>query len=294
MNQQERLDNIIKAIDAPSKKDITLLFSDLRESIKTALKQFRDSVDLDMSSNMKDCSSMCSDVKIALKTTEKQLTALISDSSKKTYNEAYKALNNAIYGLERQIKDIPQFDSSILEEKWSVVIKDLQDKIDSFKQLTAQEIKNSLETLTGDERLDKSAIKGIEEIEKNIKNIELRPSGAVGARGIQLFVDGAKKGQVNSVNLIAGSGISLTFAHAFGRNDITISATGGSFSILTATGTVDDSNVDFTFVSKPTLIIINGAAYPETGGAITWSWNVGTLTATLSSPVGSSGNIYGL
>ena len=67
--------------------------------------------------------------------------------------------------------------------------------------------------------------------------------------------------------------------------------TTGTSAILTATGTIDDSNKDFTFTEKPTLIVVNGALYQETGGAITWTWS-GT-TATLSSPVGTGGSIFG-
>lgn len=62
--------------------------------------------------------------------------------------------------------------------------------------------------------------------------------------------------------------------------------------IITVTGTIDDSNATFTMTSKPTLVNINGAFYQSTGGAITWSYSGGTLT--LSSPVGTGGQIYGL
>ena len=63
---------------------------------------------------------------------------------------------------------------------------------------------------------------------------------------------------------------------------------------LEATGTIDDTNVDFTFTQLPAIIVINGGEYRQTGGSITWTWNAGTLTATLSSPVGTGGSIYGL
>ena len=68
----------------------------------------------------------------------------------------------------------------------------------------------------------------------------------------------------------------------------------GGISILAATGTIDDSNTAFTFPSLPTVLVINGALYQQTGGAITWTWNAGTLTATLSAPVGTGGSIFGI
>lgn len=59
--------------------------------------------------------------------------------------------------------------------------------------------------------------------------------------------------------------------------------------ILAATGTVDDSNTDFTFASEPTVIVVNGLIYRKDAG---WSWS--DPTATLASPVGTGGDIYGL
>lgn len=60
--------------------------------------------------------------------------------------------------------------------------------------------------------------------------------------------------------------------------------------ILPATGTIDDSNVDFVFTTKPTEVVVNGISYTENNG---WTWNSGTLTATLTFPVGTGGKIYG-
>jgi len=65
-------------------------------------------------------------------------------------------------------------------------------------------------------------------------------------------------------------------------------------STLAATGTIDDSNTVFTFASLPTLIFVNGAAYKQTGGSLTWTWSAGPLQATLSQAVGTGGTIWGL
>lgn len=66
-------------------------------------------------------------------------------------------------------------------------------------------------------------------------------------------------------------------------------STGAALSILVATGTVDNNNLQFTFVSKPSIVTVNGASYQENHG---WSW--AGLTATLDQPVGTGGNIYAL
>lgn len=61
---------------------------------------------------------------------------------------------------------------------------------------------------------------------------------------------------------------------------------------LVATGAIDDSNVEFEFDFKPSLIIINSAIYPEGSGVYNWSWNSGIVT--LAIPVGVGGFIVGL
>lgn len=151
----------------------------------------------------------------------------------------------------------------------------------------ADDIRNKLELLTGDERLDKSAVKGIEQIDSSIKELRARPAAA-GRSLLQLYVNGAKKGAVQYLN-ITGTGVS--YASASGRNDVTITGGGGggSLSVLTATGTVNDSNLTFTFVSTPTLVNVNGATYTDGHGV-----SISGSTATLDAAPGVGGFVYGL
>lgn len=67
------------------------------------------------------------------------------------------------------------------------------------------------------------------------------------------------------------------------------SSTGAGLSVLTTTGTVDDSNVTFPFTSAPTLVVVNGVSY-RNGHGVTIS---GT-TAVLDTPAGVGGDVYGL
>lgn len=89
-------------------------------------------------------------------------------------------------------------------------------------------------------------------------------------------------------SLVAGPGITLT-SNSDGTKTISASIANN---ILAVTGTIDDSNVTFNTTSTPQLLIINGAIYQSTGGAITWSYAAGVIT--LSSPVGSGGSIFAL
>lgn len=66
---------------------------------------------------------------------------------------------------------------------------------------------------------------------------------------------------------------------------------GGGVTILTATGTIDDSNLLFSFSEKPTEIVVNGASYTENNG---WTWSAPNATLeTNPGPVGTGGRIYG-
>jgi hypothetical protein len=76
---------------------------------------------------------------------------------------------------------------------------------------------------------------------------------------------------------------------------VTVAVSAGGLNVLAATGTIDDSNVTFTFTSVPVLVVINGSSYASTstiGGTLAWT-NVGT-TVTLANPVGAGGSIYAL
>lgn len=83
----------------------------------------------------------------------------------------------------------------------------------------------------------------------------------------------------------AGTGVIITTSNGVK----TINAAGTGYSILTATGTINDSNKVFTFVSTPILVVVNNNIY-KNGNGVTI---VGT-TATLDSVVGTGGSIFAL
>lgn len=182
--------------------------------------------------------------------------------------------------------------AEVLSQITVPTIEDIENDIPKL----GERIRDSLELLTGEDRLNKKAIDGIEELEKKVDKIAKQGTSIVyGQSNMQVYVDGVLKGTSKYVNFIGGTGATLGVNTVGERTDITINAssTGGS-TILTATGTVNDVNVDFTFTEEPTLVVVNGGAYRQSGGSITWTWSAGTLTATLSLPVGTGGDIYGI
>ena len=70
----------------------------------------------------------------------------------------------------------------------------------------------------------------------------------------------------------------------------------GAFTILTATGTINDSNTVFTFSTTPSAVVVNGATYIHGHGV-----TIAGTTATLEFPPGTSdgsggfnGHVYGI
>lgn len=161
-----------------------------------------------------------------------------------------------------------------------------------LKDLSPDELRNSLELLKDDERLSKDAIRGIELIEEAITELKARPSGrGGGAKGFQLLINGTKKLlTAQTLNIVPGTGVTVSYNYANGRNDVTISASGNaSISPITVTGTVDDSNTSFTAATTPTIVIVNGASYIHGAGC-----TISGTSITLDNPVGTGGSIYAL
>ena len=194
-----------------------------------------------------------------------------------------------------EVKDGKDADEELIVGKVLEQIE-IPDEDEIFESLPAKGalVRQSLEALKDNDRLDKSAVKGIEGIEEEIKNIKsikiTGGGGGHGGRGVQLKVDGVKKGLAQEINLIPGAGITISYSAAYGRNDITITATGtAALTPIAMTGTINDTNVDFTAASEPSLVIINGASYRHGKGV-----TIAGTTITLDNPVGVGGDLYGL
>ncbi len=163
MTPQQRFDDLIKLANAPTKEDVATLISELGRAVSKVIAKAQDSMNADMSSNMKECMDMCKAYETALGELKVELSNKVSSGDKKVADEAYKRLNSAIYGLEQQVAAIEQDLSPKLETKWAVVIAELRDKIDLIKPYTLNilDIRNGLEALTEKERLNWTAVQGV-------------------------------------------------------------------------------------------------------------------------------------
>lgn len=71
-------------------------------------------------------------------------------------------------------------DADITEEDIQQIVDIVYSAIDIPAQLSHEEVRDRLELLTGDDRLDKKAIRGIEGIEKDIEDLKNKPEGKGG------------------------------------------------------------------------------------------------------------------
>lgn len=214
-----------------------------------------------------------------------------------TLNKALKEQADALNFIRDKVRKIKEGidgkdgKTPTKQELIDLILPLIPEPIKSIEE-TAEQTRDKLETLKDDERLSKTAIKGIEEIENKIKEIEIRPSGkGGGSKGLTLYVGGSKKLlTAKTLNFVGGAGITISYAHSNGRNDITITATGtASLTPITITGTIDDSNTSFTAASEPNIVIINGASYRHGKGV-----TISGTSITIDNPVGVGGDIYGL
>lgn len=241
----------------------------------------------------------------------KETVTVAKSEIEKVIRETRSANESTLASLKlRSIESINTlFDKMRLNERFDEIMEKCDDKmgemdskmesipskeefvalIPKAKEETPVQLRDKLETLKEEERLDKSAIRGIDDLEKQIK--EAKNVRIVGGRSpLQLYVDGTKRGAAQYLNLIAGTGITLSYSQASGRNDITITATGtASITPIAVTGTINDSNLSFTATSAPSLVIVNGKAFRDGKGC-----SISGTAITLDFPVGVGGDIYAL
>lgn len=259
--------------------------------------------------NTKDVAEVIAAMISAWKKFKEELTERFSDAKtgldddlKAEMRKAGKMIDDVERRCMKMMEKIgDEKDKALMQE-----VRKLMDEISEVRGMIPEEtdladVYKTIETVKGliPKETDLSEVfEKLDELTDKFKDYDKRlqqtsPRGIVlgGARGVQLYTDGTKRGQAQMINLIPGSGVTLSYAYSHGRNDITISASGSGASILTATGSINGSNTDFVFASKPNIVIVNGASYRENSG---WSWTEGTLTATLDFAPQSGNDVYGL
>lgn len=290
-DQIERLKELVKEElvkvanrDIPSTKEIVALFSLLLSKVNQSIKDTKENLQITYKNKVSEIvdnnNSKLEEIKKSLEEEAKILIESLSNENTISTKEWYKTLNNAIYGIEQQIKNIEKYDSSLLESKWSLVIDDLNTRIENIKPsiLSPTEIRDSLETLEGDERFDISSIKGwdkvIEDIKKSGKSVRL----VGGTNGIMVYNGSTKLGIVKYINF-TGGGVSSSLVNGL----LTLTFSSGSFSGTQEKSTTIPNGVltTFAFTHTPGIIIWNGSIQ-----TLTDDYTVSSLTITFTGSAG--------
>jgi hypothetical protein len=158
------------------------------------------------------------------------------------------------------------------------VIRTVEDNIEKNLPQFGTSIRDALELLEGEERLDASAIKGLRKL------IEQH-----GGSGSTFYGGGV--GSIKGI--VAGTGVTVDNSNP--QFPVVSASGGGGLTELPATGTVNGSNKSYTFTRLPSYIVVDGAWYKQTtkSGETVWTWNSGTSTATFNTLAPQS-DIFGI
>lgn len=249
MNPQERILDITEKLNEGlvKKEDLIKVFN----IFLNVLKDMKSYNETNVANGLKSMQSIvdkcCSDMDDSeedIKDTASDLKTFVSDKMK----ELSKMLYNEIEKVKDSIPDVA--DLSPLESKIEASIAYLESKIPQLpEELKAEGIRDKLETLTGDDRLDKSAIKGLDEEFKNIDKKIVASTRVIGGgksiRGSSFSFSG--NGSTTTFYLpteVAGKGMFI-FAHYQGQwlqQGVHYSLSGKTFNTLGGTNTFTPAN----------------------------------------------------
>jgi len=182
------------------------------------------------------------------------------------YFDGYTPVKGVDYFDGEKGEDGKDADEKVIEERvFSKVIELIPPPVQGLPgrdgaEITKEQLVEKINLIEGE--IDPKVIKGYETSDDVIKKIKKDKLDMRDIKGMPLNFNDQRWHGSGIPSLTAGTGISITDTTGGGK---TISATGGgSYAILTATGTIDDSNLDFTFLSLPTELVINGGSYIQT------------------------------
>ena len=147
-------------------------------------------------------------------------------------------------------------------------------------QPIGEDYRNHLEALQGDDRLDKSAIRGLDDLEKKVNNTLV--IGNAPGTGLA-----NSSGNIGRFQYLKFPGATITTLDDTAT--VTVSGGGGGFTALQSTETPDGSIAVFTFptaIAQPSYIRSDNVLLKATSksGTVNWTWSAGAKQATLTVP----------
>ena len=201
---------------------------------------------------VKECKAAMRECKDEMVQETKELASEFAADTKKTASLMTQNMREQTEKARKEIESLipPATDLSVIEKKLSEIkptlsLEDVEKQIPSF----GMAIRNALELLTGDERLELKAIKGAEEKIEELKGVRGGGTGGGGmfsAAHFPLHEDFTMNGSDTSVTLSAGV--------AAGGNAIFVRYVGQMLDMIKHY-TVSGNKVSFTFAPEKDQVI---------------------------------------
>ncbi len=269
-DKAQKLKEIMNLLsDSLTRKDFEAAFAQVVEYVKKNGKQTEE-----------DVKTLTQAVNSAISRIESTASENYAKTSEKLTGEAEKALNDVQFRVEAliaecQVKMDELHDGEDGEDAdEDEIVEKVLALIPEHKEESAEETRDLLETLTGEERLDKSAIKGLDELEKKLTELLKRPVTIGGARGVDTVVNGTSIGFSPTLHL---SGSGLSYSQVGNHYVVTITSGSGATAVETPTGAVNGTNDTYTVAHEPLYIIVDGVSKFVT---LHYTYVAGTIKVT--------------
>lgn len=224
----------------------------------------------ELKANLKSANSGdLSDIKAKVKTTvQSEIRSIIAET------------NNRLGKAEKTVSEFQQRRQTDKAEVIAELVKMIPEVPAEETGIT---VRNKLEKLTGKERLDKSAIRGLEElIDEAVKKGQEVSIGQGRGRGgvmggLFVYIDGVKKGTVRMINFKAGVGMAISYSKVNGLDTITFQGGSAVIDIETPSEAPNSIIVEFTVSAEPQYVVADGTTY-FAGAGYSYSSGTGKIT----------------
>lgn len=274
----KKLEELIKVIDeGVTKKDFTKAFEEVLKLVLKIEKRNSEAVSTLETTYQKLLEKMDSKHSSAFSDLRGQVDQLfVGNKLDEIRTELDSKSQNGMANVEGRLGEIQKSigEKLSLMDKKDLILgrlqKTLEKKIEQASKIVSDDpgkIRNKLESLKGDDRLDKSAIRGLDEV---IKEVSTRPTGGVAAKpitiqGLGITIDK----NVRFINF-TGSGLTSVTRSKDGVVTVNIGGASSGTKVSEEVPTNSGDNTNFTIAHTPTsgtFRLYRGGARQQSIGA---------------------------
>lgn len=186
-------------------------------------------------------------------------------------------LEEKISHIDQRLLEVKDGEDSDPEQVMQEVLKRIPEQKDVILDNGVQ-IRDKLEALQDDDRLDKTAIKGLEEFDAVVEQTKKGARIIHGPLGMQLYIDGVKKGWIKTLDFVSGTGIAIAYSKVNGLDTLTFNASGVGVTVSTPAETPNGVITAFTAVGTPKWVVADGITYYAGAG---YSYSAPTVTMSI-------------